>query len=70
MVTLPSHISYALQPLDVACFKPFNTKFKKESNGIMICTNYTKLFCCMVHKALDQSIIKQTSIVDFKVCGL
>jgi hypothetical protein len=24
----------------------------------------------MVHKALDQSIVKQTSILDFKVCGL
>ena len=28
MVTLPSHTSHALQPLDVAVFKPFKTAFK------------------------------------------
>ncbi len=28
LITLPSHTSQALQPLDVACFKPFKTAFK------------------------------------------
>jgi hypothetical protein len=28
MVTLPSHTSHALQPLDVACFRPFKTAFR------------------------------------------
>ncbi len=41
--TLPSDTSYALQPLDVTCFKPFKTKFKKERDGIMASRNYTKL---------------------------
>lgn len=27
-ITLPSHTSHTLQPLDVACFKPFKTTFK------------------------------------------
>ena len=27
MVTLPSHTSHALQPLDVAAFKPFKQRF-------------------------------------------
>jgi hypothetical protein len=27
MITLPSHTSHALQPLDVSCFEPFNTTF-------------------------------------------
>ncbi len=27
-ITLPSHTSHALQPLDVTCFKPFKTTFK------------------------------------------
>jgi len=30
MITLPLHTSHALQPLDVACFKPFKIAFKKE----------------------------------------
>jgi hypothetical protein len=30
--TLPSHTSHALQPFDVACFKPFKTAFKTYRN--------------------------------------
>jgi len=30
MVTLPSHISYTFQPLDVTCFKPFKIAFRKD----------------------------------------
>ncbi len=30
MLTLPSHTSHALQPLDVFCFKPFKITFKKD----------------------------------------
>jgi hypothetical protein len=37
MITLPSHTFHALQSLDVACFKHFDTTFRKEikkhSNG-------------------------------------
>jgi hypothetical protein len=29
MITLPSHTSHALQPLDVNCFKPFKITFGK-----------------------------------------
>jgi hypothetical protein len=43
MVTLPSHTSHALQPLDVACFKPFKTAFRKEKNTTMINRNYIEL---------------------------
>ena len=28
MISLPSHTSHALQPLDEACFKPFKGAFK------------------------------------------
>jgi hypothetical protein len=28
LITLPSHTSYALQPFNVACFKPFKTTFR------------------------------------------
>jgi hypothetical protein len=30
MVTLPSHTSYAFQPLDVTYFKPLKNAFRKE----------------------------------------
>ena len=29
IVSLPSHTNHALQPLDVACFKPFKTAFRR-----------------------------------------
>ena len=32
MVTLPSHTSHGLQPLDVACFKPFKVAFRTYKN--------------------------------------
>ena len=32
MLTLPSHASHGLQPLDVACFKPFKVAFRTYKN--------------------------------------
>ena len=32
IVSLPSHTSHGLQPLDIARFKPFNTTFRKQRN--------------------------------------
>ena len=32
MFTLPSHTSHELQPLDVACFKPFKVAFRAYKN--------------------------------------
>jgi hypothetical protein len=32
LITLPSHISCALQSFDVSCFKPFKTIFKTYKN--------------------------------------
>jgi hypothetical protein len=34
MITLPSHTSHALQPLDVSYFKPFKIAFKKKKKII------------------------------------
>jgi hypothetical protein len=42
MIILLSHTSHALWPLDVACFKPFKTPFRKERNIAMVRKNYTK----------------------------
>jgi len=41
MIILPSHTSHAFQPLDVVCFKPFKTTFRKERDITMIKRNYT-----------------------------
>jgi hypothetical protein len=40
MITLLSYTSYVLQPLDVSCFKPFKTTFKKERDNNMVKNNY------------------------------
>jgi hypothetical protein len=40
MVTLLYHTSHALQPLDVNCFKPFKTTFKKERDNTMVKNNH------------------------------
>ncbi len=42
MITLPSHTSHALQPLDVAYFKPFKSAFRKERDITMVKMNYTE----------------------------
>jgi hypothetical protein len=34
------HTSHAFQPLDVLCFKPFKTTFKKERNASMAKIKY------------------------------
>ncbi len=43
MITLPSHTSYALQLLDVCCFKPFKIVFRKVSDAIMCKRNHMEL---------------------------
>jgi len=40
MITLPSHTSHALQPLDVSCFKPFKTTFRKVKDATMFKSNH------------------------------
>jgi len=40
MITLPSHTSHALQPLDVSCFKPFKTTFRKVKDATMSKSNH------------------------------
>jgi hypothetical protein len=40
MITLPSHTSHVLLPLDVNCFKPFKTIFLKKKDSSMVRNNY------------------------------
>jgi hypothetical protein len=63
MITLPSYTSHAFQPLDVACFKPFETVFKKEKDITMVRRNYTEpgkiTLAGWVDKALDLALTKK-----------
>jgi hypothetical protein len=56
MMTLSSHTSHALQPLDVACFKPFKTTFRKEKNGAMASINYTKANKTILATEVDKAM--------------
>jgi hypothetical protein len=66
MATLPSHTSYAFQPLNVACFKPFKIIWiKKERHTTMGSKNYIELdkitLARWVDKALEQSLTRKKS---------
>jgi hypothetical protein len=58
MITLPTHISHTLQPLNVNYFKAFKATFKKEKNNKMVWNNYNEpnktTIVRWVDKALDQ----------------
>jgi hypothetical protein len=43
MITLPSHTSHDLEPLNVFCFKPFKTTFRKAKNVMMSRNNHMEL---------------------------
>ncbi len=70
MITLPSHTFHALQPLDVACFKPFKTTFRKEKDISMVRRNYVKLdkiaLARWVDKALDLAFTSKNIMSRFK----
>lgn len=48
MITLLFHRSYALQPLNVNCFKSFKITFKKEKNNAMVRNSHCELNKCML----------------------
>jgi hypothetical protein len=70
MITLPSHTSRALQPLDVNYFRPFKYAFRKERYESMFRNNYKKpdkvTLVGWVDKTLNQSLSKQNIKVGFK----
>jgi hypothetical protein len=74
MVTLPSHISHTLQPLDVTCFKPFKIALRKEHDVIMAKSNLLEpnkiTLVEWVDKALQQSLKKENMKSGFSVCRI
>jgi hypothetical protein len=74
MIILPSHTFHALQPLNVAYFKPFKIAFRKERSITMVKRNYIKpnkitLARC-VNKALDQTLTRKNIMLRFKGIGI
>ena len=62
IISLPSHTSHALQPLDVACFKSFKIAFKKIRD-VWLLTNKNRLvekqtLCEWTFKALQHALIQ------------
>ncbi len=70
MVILPSHTSHAFQPLNVVCFKPFKTIFKKKEDATMVNNNYLKPNKITLVALVDQALVKKSIILGFKVIGI
>jgi len=70
MLTPPSHTSHILQPLDVSCFRPFKSTFKREKNESMFKNNHRDLdkvtLAGWADKTLNQSLSKQNIKIGFK----
>jgi hypothetical protein len=71
MITLPSHTSRALKPLDVNYFKPFKTTFKKERDNNMVRNIYNEpnkaTFVGWVNEALNMALSKRNIKNGFQV---
>jgi hypothetical protein len=71
MITLPTYTSHALQPLNITCFKPFKTSFRKERTSAMVKNNYLEpnktTLVAWVDKALQQPLKKENMKLGFKV---
>jgi hypothetical protein len=63
MITLPSHTSHALQPLNVSCFKPLKITFKKVKDVVVFRNNHMEPNKIIVNrwenKVLEQSLTKK-----------
>jgi len=74
MVTLWSHISHVLQPLDVSCFKPFKIAFKKKRDVAMVRNNYIEpnkvTLARWIDITLDQSLSNIYIRFGFRVIGI
>jgi hypothetical protein len=70
MITFPSHTSHTLQPLDVNCFKPFKSTFRKERDESMFKNNHREpnkvTLVGWVDRTFNQSLSKQNIKARFK----
>ena len=61
LISLPSHTSHTLQPLDVACFKPFKSAFKAYRDKFMMETNGGKVVKEILAQWMDLALTKAFS---------
>ena len=73
IVSLPSHTSHALQPLDVACFKPFKTAFRR-CRDLWSLENYKEVgkqeLCEWTSRALKASLTPNNIRAGFRSTGI
>ena len=74
IVSLPSHTSHALQPLDVSCFKPFKTAFRKIRDRWSL-RNKTKAvdkrtLCEWTSQALQSALTPNNIMSGFRAIGI
>ena len=74
MLSLPSHTSHALQPLDVICFKPFKTTFRAYRDKYMMDNHGGKVeketLAHLVDLALTKALSKSNIMAGFRTTGI
>ena len=70
IISLPSHTSHALQPLDVACFAPFKTTFRKQRDVWTVLHKNSKVGkqdpCEWTSKALHLALTEKNIKLGFR----
>ena len=74
IVSLPSHTSHALQPLDIACFKPFKTAFTQIRDACCLANKNEvvgkQALCEWTSKALKRAFIPTNIKSGFRGAGI
>ena len=70
IISLPSHMSHALQPLEVACFVPFKIAFRKQRDAWTILNKNKKVgkqdLSKWTSKALQQALTEKNIKASFR----
>ena len=74
IISLPSHTSHALQPLDIACFKPFKTAFRQIRDAWCLANKNEPVgkqtLCEWTSKALKRALIPTNIKSGFREAGI
>ena len=69
IVTLSSHTSHTLQPLDVDCFKPLKSTYKKEIDVYMLTSKFVEpdkvVFALWMDRSIHTTLTNATIQVGF-----
>ena len=74
IISLPSHTNHALQPLDVACFRPFKCAFRKQRDAWTVLNKNKKVgkqdLCEWTSKALQTALTAKNIKLGFRKTGI